>query len=86
VIVGTREDQVDRKLLCYCLNVRWVDVEEAVRAGNLRTVAEVSAACRAGTGCRSCHPEIEEVLAAARARRGSGLRRLVGRLLGRQPR
>ena len=83
-MVGTRDHKDDRKLLCYCLNVRWADVEEVVRAGNLRTVAQVSDACRAGTGCRSCHPEIEEVLAAARARRGSGLGRLLRRLLGRR--
>ncbi|CAG0989263.1 hypothetical protein MYXO_02303 [Myxococcaceae bacterium] len=37
----------------------------AVRAGGLRSVDEVTKAVRAGGGCGTCHPEIDEILADA---------------------
>jgi len=51
------------RLVCRCLGVSSPRLFAAVRKGHLTTVAEVTKACRAGGGCGTCHPEIEEVLA-----------------------
>ena len=56
----------DRRLLCRCLGVASYRVEAVVRREGLRTVSEVTGAIRAGGNCGTCHPEIEEILAAAR--------------------
>lgn len=66
------------KMLCYCLGVRYGTVVECVREDRLVSVAQVTRACKAGGGCRSCHPEIQEVIDAVRKsrRRRGPLRRL----------
>lgn len=71
--------QDPEKMLCYCLGVRYGVVQEAIDQGGVRTVTDVTRACRAGAGCRSCHPEIQELLDDARQqRRNRGwLRRLL---------
>lgn len=51
-----------RKLCCHCLNVTFGKVEETVRAHGCRSVAQVTELCRAGGGCRSCHPDIEDII------------------------
>jgi NifU-like protein len=51
------------RLVCRCLGVSSVRILAAVAEGGLRTVSEVTKAVRAGGGCGTCHPEIEEILA-----------------------
>lgn len=55
--------------ICYCFEVYEKTIEQAVRAFGLRTVDEVKQATKAGCGCHTCHPEIEEIL--ARCARGT---------------
>lgn len=50
-------------VLCRCSGATARQVEEA--ASCCDTVEEVGAACRAGTGCGTCHRNIERMLAAA---------------------
>jgi NifU-like protein len=54
-----------RRLVCRCLGVASHRILDAIRAGDLRSVAEVTKTARAGGGCGTCHPEIEELLADA---------------------
>ena len=54
------------RLICRCLGVSSLRIVEAMRAQGLTQMAEIQQALRAGTGCYTCHPEIEELLAAAR--------------------
>ncbi len=54
------------RLICRCLGVSSLRIAEAIRAQGLTQIAEIQQALRAGTGCYSCHPEIEELLAEAR--------------------
>ena len=54
------------RLVCRCIGVSSCRIIEAVRAGGLTRVSEVQEAVKAGTGCCSCHPEIEEILAELR--------------------
>ena len=73
-------DRDPNKMLCYCLGVRYGRVEETIAEHGCRNVKQVTALCKAGGGCKSCHPEIEELIAEDRARKGVGLRGLLSRL------
>ena len=82
-----RLDTDTKKMLCYCLGVRYGRVIDAVRDPGCRTVQQVTRRCKAGGGCRSCHPEIEELLAEAQAERraaGGGIKRVLAHLFGRR--
>jgi len=74
-------DRNKDRLLCHCLTVTWGEVEEAIRTHGCRKVSQVTGLCGAGGGCKSCHPEIEELIRVTRAESGGGLLRRVGRLL-----
>jgi NifU-like protein len=49
--------------LCACYQVPESEIEKAVRLRKLKTVEEITAATRAGGGCHTCHPDLEEILA-----------------------
>lgn len=48
--------------VCVCCQVPEAEIERAVREGHLTTVEEVTEATKAGSGCGSCRPDIEEIL------------------------
>ena len=52
----------DEALICTCFCVSETTIERAIEAGGLRTIAEVTKACNAGAGCRSCYSLIEDIL------------------------
>jgi NifU-like protein len=52
----------DEALICTCFCVSERTIEREIQANGLQTIAEVTAVCRAGGGCRSCYPLIEEIL------------------------
>jgi len=52
-----------RRLICRCIGVSSTCILECVRDKNLTTVQQVGEATLAGTGCSTCQPEIEELLA-----------------------
>ena len=52
----------DEALICTCFCVSERTIEREIETRKLRTIAEVTAACNAGGGCRSCYPLIEEIL------------------------
>lgn len=49
--------------VCACYQVAATDIERAIRLRHLKTQEEVTEATRAGGGCHTCHPDIEEILA-----------------------
>ncbi len=51
--------------VCYCFSVTRRDIDDAVRGWRLRTVEEVSRHTGACMGCRTCRPDIEDILAEA---------------------
>ncbi len=55
---------------CYCTAVTRATVLAAVQAQGCRTVEEIQRATGACTGCRTCRPELERLL--ADCRRGDG--------------
>ena len=52
----------DEALICTCFCVSERTIEREIQENGLRTIAEVTAACAAGGGCRSCYPLIEDIL------------------------
>ena len=54
----------DEALICTCFCVSERRIEREIETHGLRTIAEVTAACNAGAGCRSCYPLIEDILEA----------------------
>lgn len=52
----------DGELVCYCLGVSAFTIKKAIYTQNLKTVAEVTAATKAGGGCQSCHWKIQELI------------------------
>jgi len=52
----------DDALICTCFGVSERTIESEVQNKKLSTIAEVTQACNAGAGCRSCYPLIEDIL------------------------
>jgi NifU-like protein len=52
----------DDALICSCFGVSESTIEREIAARNLTTIAEVTSACRAGAGCRSCYSLIGDIL------------------------
>jgi NifU-like protein len=52
----------DEALICTCFGVSERRIEHEIKTGGLRTIAEVTKACNAGAGCRSCYSLIEDIL------------------------
>jgi NifU-like protein len=60
--VARDEWEGDEALICTCFCVSERTIEREVQTRKLRTIAEVTAVCNAGAGCRSCYPLIEDIL------------------------
>ena len=52
----------DEALICTCFCVSERTIEREIQRGGLQTIAEVTQACNAGAGCRSCYSLIQEML------------------------
>ena len=52
----------DEVLICSCFGVSERTIEEEVRTRQMSTIEEVTEACKAGAGCRSCYPLIQDIL------------------------
>lgn len=52
----------EKALVCTCFGVSEETVERVVREHSLTTVEEVTEACKAGGGCGSCQPLIQEII------------------------
>lgn len=63
----------DEALICTCFCVSERTIEREIQEKGLRTIAEVTASCAAGGGCRSCYPLIEDILEEANRTVKSGL-------------
>jgi NifU-like protein len=54
----------DEALICTCFCVSERTIEREIQEKHLQTIADVTAACSAGGGCRSCYPLIVDILEA----------------------
>ncbi|MCB2154652.1 (2Fe-2S)-binding protein [bacterium] len=48
--------------LCFCRGVPASEVRDAILATASPSIAELQRHCPAGTGCGSCHPEIQALI------------------------
>ena len=55
----------DQALICTCFGVSEQTIERQIQANGLKSIAEVTRACNAGAGCRSCWPLIQDILEVA---------------------
>jgi assimilatory nitrate reductase catalytic subunit len=51
-----------KRMVCACFAVDHGQIEQAIKAGRLDSVAGIGAALKAGTNCGSCIPELKEIL------------------------
>ncbi len=49
-------------ITCNCFQVPTATIVDAIRSRGLRTVADVCAETKAGTGCGSCRPDLQRML------------------------
>ena len=52
----------EKALICSCFGVSEETIENLVAENSLQTVREVTERCRAGGGCGSCQPLIQEII------------------------
>jgi NifU-like protein len=52
----------DEALICTCFGVSERTIENEIKERGLRSITEVTKACNAGAGCRSCYSLIEDIL------------------------
>ena len=52
----------EKALICGCFGVAEEAIEKAIADNKLKTVEEVGENCRAGSGCGSCQPLIQQML------------------------
>jgi NifU-like protein len=55
-----REDPED--VVCKCFGISGKEIREVVGLNGLKTVEQVTHYTKAGGGCSTCHPEIQEIL------------------------
>ena len=49
--------------LCYCFQVTEAEIRRAIRLYGLKNLSQVQMKTRACTGCRTCRPDVEAILA-----------------------
>ena len=57
---STKTDHED--VVCKCFGITGEEIREIARLNNLKTVEQVTHYTKAGGGCSTCHPEIQEIL------------------------
>lgn len=55
-----REDPED--VVCKCFGISGQEIRDVVKLNGLKTVEQVTHYTKAGGGCSTCHPEIQEIL------------------------
>ncbi len=60
--VDIAHEHEEGTIVCQCYGVTDEKIERVVRENNLQTVEEVTNYTKAGGGCTSCHPEIEDII------------------------
>ncbi|MFQ6133445.1 MAG: Fe-S cluster assembly protein NifU [Armatimonadota bacterium] len=57
------EDRDEGRIVCRCFGVTDTKIRRIVKENRLRSVQEVTNYTKAGGGCMSCHPQIEDIIA-----------------------
>ena len=54
--------QLEGEVVCKCFGITDKEIERVIKENHLSTVADVTHYTKAGGGCESCHPKIEEII------------------------
>jgi NifU-like protein len=49
-------------IICKCFGITDQKIERVVRENRLTTIEQVTNYCKAGGGCKSCHPDIQKII------------------------
>ena len=60
-------------LICQCFGIHEKFIEKTVKENSLKTVEEVTYYTKAGGGCQSCHPAIEDIIEKVWKEKGTDL-------------
>lgn len=55
-------DEDEGKVVCYCFGISENKIRNIVRDNGLTEIEQVTNFCKAGGGCQSCHPSIEDII------------------------
>ncbi len=55
-------EEAEGPLVCHCFGIHEGFIERIVQENSLKTVEEVTNYTKAGGGCQSCHPAIEDII------------------------
>ncbi len=64
----SEHEEDEGAIVCQCFGVTDEKIKRVVRENKLTTVEQVTHYCKAGGGCTSCHPRIEELIEEVRGR------------------
>jgi NifU-like protein len=64
---GVPLEETEGHIVCECFGVTDREIERVIKENNLATVEEVTNFTKAGGGCESCHPAIQDIIARVRA-------------------
>ncbi len=59
---GETPSQDPEDVVCKCFGISGEEIREVVKLNGLKTVEQVTHYTKAGGGCSTCHPEIQEIL------------------------
>lgn len=54
-------DDLD-EIVCFCFSVTRHEVLQVIQREDVRTVPDITNHCKAGNGCTSCWPMLQEIL------------------------
>jgi NAD(P)H-nitrite reductase large subunit len=50
------------EIICNCMQITRGEIVKAIKEKGLQTLSEIGDETEAGTGCGSCHEELEKIL------------------------
>ena len=54
--------ELDGEVICKCFGITDKEIERVIKDNHLSSIADVTHYTKAGGGCETCHPKIEEIL------------------------
>ncbi len=58
----TFNEEENNPLVCFCFNIKLHEVQTIIIQEDVHTIFDIMARCKAGNGCTSCWPLLEELL------------------------
>jgi NifU-like protein len=59
---GKTKHQLDGIVVCTCFGVTDKEIRRVIQENNLTDIEQVTNYCKAGGGCRGCHPDIQKII------------------------